>query len=153
MAALVYRTCSWCARPQGKYVPLANARSCHALQVGDAWQLPPCGCRHKLDEETDTAICPHCHLLYSDEFLSARHQHLQAVWRQAADPTFTRFLNHVRTRRPTAEYIQEVLGACMRPREELASLLTPDATILCTHRWAELSSCDGSPHLQCNMPS
>jgi hypothetical protein len=109
------------------------------MQVGDAWQLPPCGCRHKQDEE-DSTICHHCHLLYSNDFLSAQHQHLQAVYRQAADPTFTRFLNYIRTRRPTPEYIQEVLGACMRDKEELTSLLTPDATVLCTHRWVNTAA-------------
>jgi hypothetical protein len=72
--------------------------------------------------------------MHSVDFLSAKHLALHAVYRQAEDPVFAEFLNYVRTRRPTAEYIQQVLGACMRIHEELETLLTPYTTILCSHR-------------------
>ena len=72
--------------------------------------------------------------MHCTKFMAGRHIHLRQVFRQLADPQYARFLEYVRTRTPTPEYLQRVLGRCFRPREALPSLLTKDVTILCTHR-------------------
>jgi hypothetical protein len=70
--------------------------------------------------------------------MGATHLHLQTVYRQAADEPFARFLHEVRTTRPSAQRIQDILGACFREHVELESLqLTDNATVLCPHRWGQ----------------
>lgn len=99
-----------------------------------AMQLPPV-CKHRLSEDTN-GLCSSCHLLHTPDFLRASHIHLSYVHRQAADKPFADFLNYVRTHRPTAALIQEVLGRCCHPKDSLLLHLTKDATILCSHRYA-----------------
>ena len=97
-------------------------------------QLPPV-CKHRSSEDSN-GLCSSCHLLHAPDFLRACHIHLSYVHRQAADKPFADFLNYVRTHRPTAALIHEVLGRCFHPKDSLLLHLTKDATILCSHMYA-----------------
>ena len=120
------------------------------LLVGDLSQLPPV-CRHnRRKREEAPTLCESCHLMCCQEFTSPANTHhmLDSVYRQAADPEFADFLGVVRRRQPTEAEIEEVLGDCMRPPEALPSLLSPGATILCTHRSGPCAVAAGvMPHI------
>lgn len=109
------------------------------LLVGDLGQLPPI-CRHgsrrlrgvELPDDLP-GLCPHCHLLRSDEFKQGRHLRLSKVYRQAEDVQFAEFLNEVRDAAPTAHRLHQILGACFVPASSLWQEMDTTATILCTH--------------------
>jgi ATP-dependent exoDNAse (exonuclease V) alpha subunit len=59
----------------------------------------------------------------------------EACWHAAcSDPVLLAFLNTIRMRQPTLTELQQTLADNMHPMEDLPTLLTPDTTILCTHR-------------------
>ena len=79
-------------------------------------------------------LCGLCHLLKCALFQASKHHHLSVVYRQASDEPYRDFLNEVRVARPTQQQIDSVLGPCFKAEGSLDSLLTADATLVCTHR-------------------
>jgi hypothetical protein len=102
--------------------------------VGDHAQLPPV-CHHKLPE--GDILCHLCHIMYSTLWQNAVKFNLTKVFRQAADVEFMEFLNIIRMRKPTQSEIDHYIGMCFwhpESDDEKMEALTPDTTILCTHR-------------------
>lgn len=126
------------------------------LLVGDLAQLPPI-CRHgrrgggqrrrHTDVPREPTLCAHCHLskcpIYNKDTTNTTTPtnitntitkiDLTRVYRQATDPQYADFLDHIRHSRPDHALLGRVLGHCFRPNHDLIDLLDDTTVVLCSH--------------------
>jgi hypothetical protein len=103
--------------------------------VGDHAQLG-CVCRCRPDEET--SICWTCHITNSHWYRKATEHHLHASIRAASDPAFAEFQVDVRSKQPSQNKVDRVLGRCYLPEGQVQAHIDAvganSLTIICTHK-------------------
>jgi hypothetical protein len=99
--------------------------------VGDHAQLPPV-CKHSTLPEQG-GVCTRCHIVFSPTWETARHVHLDVVFRSCQDAPLASFLNAARFKPPSAQALADTFAHRYIEPDTLLQHYTPGATVLCTH--------------------
>ena len=98
--------------------------------VGDHAQLPAI-CRHRMPNDQ---VCTACQM-YSSFWWDHVNVHELDIPMRHTDPEFANLICVMRKERPTQQHLDDVLGQCLVPLEEIPELMqADDLTVLCAYR-------------------
>ena len=100
------------------------------ILVGDHAQLPAI-CRHRMANDQVCAACQ----MYSSFWWDHVNVHELDIPMRHTDPEFAELIRVMRKERPTQQHLDDVLGQCLIPPEEVSELMrADDLTVLCAYR-------------------